>query len=61
MLVAVDRNAKLVTDDAKLTSKMEKNIDAIIKILEKKLEVLSSDKIQHLCKSPKPLTPMQHN
>lgn len=45
ILAATERNAKLITDDTKLTRKIQENISTIIKILGEKLEILSSDKI----------------
>ncbi|MBS7648078.1 MAG: type II toxin-antitoxin system VapC family toxin [Candidatus Bathyarchaeia archaeon] len=45
ILAAAEKNAKLVTDDAKLTRKIQENTSIITEILGKKLEISSSNKL----------------
>lgn len=47
ILAAIERGAKMVTDDVKLIGKIQENINIINGILGRKPEILSSDKIQH--------------
>ncbi|MGP3667899.1 MAG: type II toxin-antitoxin system VapC family toxin [Candidatus Bathyarchaeota archaeon] len=45
IFTASEKNAKLVTDDTKLTRKIQENINTIVKILGREVEASSSDKI----------------
>ncbi|MCX8183370.1 MAG: type II toxin-antitoxin system VapC family toxin [Crenarchaeota archaeon] len=47
IVASTENNAKLVTDDTKLTRKIQENIEVTTEILKKKPETLSSNEILH--------------